>query len=428
MHTVMSIRARPTAAAAPRDFYCPSRLDRVLGVGYNANVGMLQASTETILHQKKHSCKPNGGTLEEWSAVFDVGSNNWYGTKERMTAAVTMEGPNFKESNQDIGTMTGNIPVPVAITHDPMGLKQNSGTLNDWMTFSNKVIELAEVPEKSKKYYNRDGMMMLLKDALAFQMYADASPLVMHASDQTPSLFRTVDSPAHLAENVDQGPNVILVKMWGFAGMHDAEEMISLYQKGVDALFAMEDFKAAMDINAHVVLHFDGDYAYEKKNEKFSHNLFAPFVSSAIKAKTHGQLPVHLVITKVDSVEPDETIVTLVQKFCNSDNGFANCSFRTQLLPGVAHSYPYYDRRFFDSAALYVSEPTIQSVGSEGQNSMMMEQLFRGKVVSRFCLGIGGNTKAKGLGGVASMLQFIDQGDAFPFNGAVRVNVTATNK
>ena len=337
------------------------------------------------------------------------------------------------ESNNAIGMMQGNVmsgPAPVAIER---AFKDNSGTLEDWRTFSYEVVALPEVPMESKVFYDRDGTMMLMNKALAPEVHMDAGALVMRPLNQFPSFFSTVDSPARLDDPSGDGQKVILVKMWGFAGMHDAEEMLPHYSKGVDALLKMSSFTGALMTNAHIVLHFDGDAAYEKKEDKFSHNLFAPFVAKMIKVKTGNKVPVHLVVTKVDKLDPanGETLLTMVGKFCNTDNGFATCNFRTEETAG-AHWYPYFDRRFFDSAALYVSETGEKSTGSEGQNSVMMEQLFNGRVVARFCLGIGGNTKAPDFktktpgGGVVSMQQFIRNGKAFPFNGAVRVNVAVT--
>lgn len=372
--------------------------------------------------------KPSDGA-SRLQHVLSVGSNNFQGASERMDSGVTALA--MKKLNQSVGMMAEEYEImPVTITRP---LKDNSGTFEQWEKISHGVVQLPEA--QSKQFYDRNGTMRMLKNALHPEMHRDMGPLVMRAPNQgSAAFYATVDSPARLEES-GMGPNVILVKMWGFAGMHDAEEMISHYANGVEALFEMPSFVGSLNAGAPVVLHFDGDAAYEKKDDKFSHNLFAAFVAKRIKKKTDGNVPVHLVITKVDKLDAEkgETLLTMVGKFCNSDSGFTYCNFRTETTAG-AHSYPYFDRRFFDSGALYVSEPgPIKSTGSEGQNSQMMEELFKGRVMARFCLGIGGNTMGlnpktgiESGGGVVSVKQFIDGGLAFPFNGAARVNVDVT--
>lgn len=389
--------------------------------------------------------KPTTGS--RLAHVITVGSTNLQASNAKLVSGAMppMRVPNAPQ--QAVGVIGAReMARPVTITPDQK-FKSNTGTVEQWSNISYEVVQLPEA--HPKQFYDRKGTMIMLENALQpevhrdmgplvmSEVHRDMSPLVMRAPNQVPSAFYAhVDSPARLEES-GMGPNVVLVKMWGFAAMHDAEDMISHYANGVEALFAMPSFVGSLNAGAHVVLHFDGDAAYEKKDDKFSHNLFAAFVAKQIKDKAGGKVPVHLVITKVDTLDAKkgETLLTMVGKFCNSDSGFKYYNFRTEPTAG-AHAYPYFDRRFFDSGALYVSEPgPIKSTGSEGQNSQMMEELFKGRVMARFCLGIGGNTMGKnpktGIesgGGVMSVKQFImiEGGRAFPFNGAVRVDVYVT--
>jgi hypothetical protein len=414
----MSLRSKPKSTADSTDTVGP-RLNHVLTIGCKQKA---ESGGEVPVPHSRGSPASSLSTIK----------------KTQMQSQPRTIEPSREDVLSNLANYFGDPPLPDGFT-----TKDNSGTKQDWDTISNEVKMLTNAYARVNKAYNRSDTMMMLNEAISPVKFS--APLIMsRVSSQSHSeldseFYATGDSPAIRNQN----SNVTLVKMWGFAGMRHAEDMIQYYKYGVDALFEMESFVNALNGGVPVVLHFDGDAAYEAEDEKFSHNLFAPVVAKRIKEKftenIGGTIPVHLVITKVQKpkVEKGQTIRTIVNKFCDSDyDDFRSCYFRTDWVAdaGVRHSYPYFDRRFFDSGALYVSEPElIETLGSEGQNSKMMEELFSDRVNARFCLGIGGNTinynretNSSTGGGVASMQQFIRQGDAFKFDGAVRVNVLAT--
>lgn len=403
----MSLRATSKAPEAPGG---ESRLSHVLAVGSLHDAKLVpRATPPRAAPEQTTECIPSPVSI---TRPFHKGSMAYATPPEAPKQAIGCGLMVVVEKPPEVGDWAYGV-TPVALTRN---LKVNSGSLEEWKTISSdNVVQLttAEAP----KIYDRDGTMTMLQNALGGQEVDKGMPLKL--MEKSKQFYKTEDSPALLGK---ESPKVIMVKMWGFSGMHDAEEMFSHYANGVDALFKMDDFTRDLGKGAQVVLHFDGDFAYEKDNNLFSHNLFAPFVANRIKRKAR----VHLVITKVKAYKDDDALKDIVNKFRNDDS-----SIRTSIVAG-RHCHPYFDRRFFNSCALYVSNP-VNSPYSEGQNSEMMEKLFdKDKVLSRFCLCIGGNTKDKSAdgiekgGGFMSMKQYIEKGNAVAFNGAVRVNVTAT--
>jgi len=379
----------------------------------------MKSSTDTLCDEKLNSIRRSVVDTGIKYKNKNISRLETRGLARHLGATGTPMSVDTPETPMSVDTPETHIPVK-------RPFKANTGTRDDWLTISKEVVA------PLKPLYNRHDTMLMLDNALFSEAQLEMSPLVMYRRHQAGAFFSTHHSPAHLEDDgVGESPNVILVKMWGFAGMHDAEDMISHYKNGVDALFKMKSFEDAMNTGAHIVLHFDGDAAYEDEDDLFSHNLFAPYVAKMIKNKTRKN--VHLVITKVAKLkEADEskkkkkqTPLDIVKKFCNSADFNHSCSFRTETTQG-GHCYPYYDGRFFASAALYHAEPSqTMPTGSEGQNSQMMKELFKGRIKARFCLCIGGNTMA---GGVKSMQRLIEFNEENKFDGAVRVDVTATGK
>ena len=141
-----------------------------------------------------------------------------------------------------------------------------------------------------------------------------------------------------------------------------------------------------------IVVHFDGDAAYEKTVPKFSHNLFLPLVAANLKMFT--DLPVHLVISKVDY---GTTADKLAEKFCDvHEDG----SYRLRVNPTVEkHAYPGHDAPFESVAIVTKALPQPEGKNmyppTELLNQTMVEAHVqkRGSIEMRACICIGGNTE-----------------------------------
>ena len=72
-------------------------------------------------------------------------------------------------------------PTPVKIDRP---FKDNTGTREDWLTFSNEVVA------PLKPYYDRDGTMLMLNNALFPEAHFDIRPLVMYRRHQGGNFFR----------------------------------------------------------------------------------------------------------------------------------------------------------------------------------------------------------------------------------------------
>lgn len=348
------------------------------------------------------------------------------------------------------GNIGMNPPDGPLYNHDGLKQKLNSGGRAEWEEISRDVIQLpfghwdAFAPDQMP-LYERGTMMYALRSTLG-RLPQDSSvvgrDLVMQQTNSSDLIASFASETSPVGPPSKLAPPVILVKMWGFAGMVKAQDLLERYAVAVKTLVSTQAFQDAAKGGAQIVLHFDGDAAYEKAGSKFSHNLFAPHVSKLLKEavakilkRTVAETPIHLVVTKVDTIDAKGPMAIL-KKLCDVDEGATACRFRTAPTDGV-HSYPYYDARFFDSAAVYVSgkwqaggHGPVDKFGSEGQNSAMMEQLFENRVKKRFCLGVGGNTtnpmsKENKGGGVASTSTYIAAGLASKFDVAVRADVVA---
>ena len=176
---------------------------------------------------------------------------------------------------------------------------------------------------------------------------------------------------------------VVTIRLWGFAGMTSCADPRPTYEEMVKNIV-----EAIPPTAETIVVHFDGDAAYEKKAPKFSHNLFLPWVAYYLR-QSKSKLPIHLVISKVDY---DTTTEDLLKKFCDVEGG----TYRLRVNPTKdAHSYPGHDAPFGSVTILTkaLPKPEVYPPTEMINQTMVEDHIGRENIAMRACICIGGNTE-----------------------------------
>ena len=294
--------------------------------------------------------------------------------------------------------------------------KKNSGTEEDWSKITSKQLvfrSLESIPraDDDVSMYNRD-------ELYAYFGVRPGIPCFLYKNERSNDNLAVIASNRSPLNTNFESRRLVTVKMWGFAGMTAAENMFQLYDQAINQLLMDQTILLADD----VVLHYDGDAAYEKSGGKFSHNFFAPYVAQKIKKgmRARGKdAQVHLLITKVDKLKEGETVKNIFAKFCDVDDPFGGAFIRSIPTEGK-HSYPLHDYSSFESLAIAVMAP-IESGPTEAQNQRMVEGLLQNKIKNRYCLCVGGNTE----GGVKSMQASVEANQVGKFDMTVRMEAYA---
>lgn len=339
---------------------------------------------------------------------------------------------------------------------DDFQTRSDSWVSQEEVDSGKEVIEHMGAPSnhKDRPLLNRDEIMNGLADVMG-EPFDESSEFVLYKdSDDT---YKSSDL-AFAPEDY----NVVLIKMWGFAGMRQTENPLRAYKSAVELIIAgspsmklkgaqqiMLDQKS-QGLKTQFVLQFDGDAAFEKDDDgqskkMMSHNVFAPFVAKIIKEIVPGA-KVHLCITKLEG-NTKKTPADLMKKFGDFmwktyvgrgfDGGPLKLRTSTDSSPNrntvPEHRYPYYDRRFFDSVTIQSKIQAYPTVGekngkpvldytSEHITQKMVEELYGDRIVFRVCLAFGGNTH----NGVQAMKREIDAGKLSRWDIAWRHLVYAT--
>ena len=325
---------------------------------------------------------------------------------------------------RDAAVNSGTAEEWASITDGVAFVSDSATAKNEWI--SQEAVDSGEIPVyfsgapydlRYRQPITRDQIMQELKSAMG-EPFEPSSEFVLYKDSD--NIYKS-SNLAFAPEDY----SVCLIKMWGFAGMLQTENPLAAYKKAVHSIIAGDKdkkFGGAMQtilqkkrdgLKTQFVLQFDGDAAYEKDDpgkapdKKMSHNLFAPYVAKLIKDTVPGA-KVHLCITKLEG-NVSKTQQDIMQKFgffmtsAHAGGGeFGDpLKLRTATnsnLPVLTHSYPYYDRRFFDSVTIQGKVQAYPVVNgkpdytSEHITQKMVEDLYEKRIVLRVCLAFGGNT------------------------------------
>jgi hypothetical protein len=285
-------------------------------------------------------------------------------------------------------------PIPIRFA-----VKPNSGTTEDWTSIVKDAGSIAWL--NSNRMYGRTEILAELKSRFGDGANEGGAVLTKHGEgipgmDPEWTLVLTSD-PAVL---ITTKP-VLMVKMWGFAGMRCMGDPFALYRNAVTSLVygdvgmsnGVYHMLAKGGITEYdLVLHFDGDPAAEDEDEKFTHAIFAPFVARCLRNELN--VTPHLVIAKYAKKTP--ALIAPKFGFYASDK----LKIRTvETHANQAHFYPYFDdKSLFKSISLIIQGGAESTHGSEAKTAVMMDKFFA-RAAYRSCLCVGGNT----VGGVVAL-------------------------
>jgi len=224
------------------------------------------------------------------------------------------------------------------------------------------------------------------KDTMLYQVPVGS------AYSATAAIFQT-------RAKMPQKLQIPILRMWGFANCTQWEsQAVTLYDQATH-IIAMAMQQTYGESLTDVIIQYDGDAAYEKKNNKLSHNLMVSVVADHLKKMG---IKCHLVISKVDS----DDLTDLMNKFGELAPDRTSMRMRTNLKEfkdGVAHFYPNHTDTYFESITLLLQKVDKPPKGgpyppSEPANMTLVQsylQSSRPYTVSEWnCLCMGGNTQS----------------------------------
>jgi len=317
-----------------------------------------------------------------------------------------------------------HLPAPVgapASEFEPASeYKKNSGGKDEWQQIVKadrlNVLDTPTQPLNVSLIARREELLEALELEIGERRFAD--PFHMH---QTANRLFTSDSVINYAPGVCLG-SVWTIKMWGFAAVVGWVDPLAQYEKAVAILVeTLRSELTALQESGKplpaMVLHFDGDAAYEKKPRMFSHAMFAPYVALLLEEALGTEI--HLVITKVDKMQTDD-LTELFAKFADqkSDGEWKLRTKPSGPEEDPMHWYPCFHSVFASCAV--VAERTYSFAESELKNAKLLDSVLGNRVQKKFCICVGGNTE-DGVGALSAWMQRGSLPTVAKFDSAVRV-------
>ena len=173
-----------------------------------------------------------------------------------------------------------------------------------------------------------------------------------------------------------------IIRMWGFAGCTAWEfNAVDMYREATTLMV-----NSIGDTMSEVILQYDGDAAYEKKDNKFSHNLMVSVVAELLRKKG---IKCHLVISKIDTDNMDK----LKEKFGKIETDGLVMRTNLKQFDGTAHFYPNHTDTYFESITLLLKSDPNPTHPSEMPNIELVNSYLNWENPQWNCLCLGGNTK-----------------------------------
>jgi hypothetical protein len=388
----MSFRSRGLEAQSPLPLRStstiPERLQKVIAVGYEAS-----AAKQLIPSVERRPPPPS--PLGRQMSFFSIGCG-YYGN--------TMD-------DQEMPDLAP--PLPMYLSTDPFNHKNgknNSGFREAWekITKAGGYQPIDDPPVPDDKDFNAMCRKKVLAELKRQGLVHESASFTLTPIETDKNILASENSFL-LPTNTPKDESLILVKMWGYAALIEMGNPFSLYER------AVKELKKKMDgVNVEqIVLYFDGDASVEKDDKqpyfKMAHSIFAPYVANLLKTEFTCD-KIHLLIVKKDA---EKGRTALLEKFANEKEIWACGEPEIWKIRDVLHesefggkrvekhTYPGVDSANFYSCTLAVL-PKIEgkkpgesdpSGSSEHAISNWIETTFGGKISTRCCLCIGGNTE-----------------------------------
>lgn len=215
--------------------------------------------------------------------------------------------------NQEVDEYRNNLDAKYKKNSPVNSLQKMPGNL--WYDATTRLIPIQPATANPPKMLDRTEILRQIG------YHADGVNTILyhqHFPDETVQVYSSDPSGLHLADDV-----VPIVRMWGFAACKSWEEAYAdLYTKAVHEL-CEQSLKPWLDERGKkpsqdIILQYDGDACWEKKEEKFSHNIMVAQVAGLLRNEFKDRtVKVHLLITKIDK----DSLAELVQKFGSIKEG-----------------------------------------------------------------------------------------------------------
>ena len=273
--------------------------------------------------------------------------------------------------------------------------KINSGNGSEWsnITQDNGLIFL-DYPNISQNLQVRDE---ILYNMCMF------TPLTYCTMQTPPFTLKQVQDYTILASSnsiLFSNNDIITIKMWGFSGITMYSDPFLIYSNAIYALLNGDETRGIKGLRnlindyiessggaePSILLHFDGDPACEKKDNKMSHCIFAPMVAKILKRELG--LPIHLMIIKIDKDEVSD----IYKKFVDKDEDNYTMRLVSPKNGPPQHFYPNFTNEFFESCTIY-AEKVSSTKDSEVKTSSIITSLLGERIKARCCLCVGSNSQ-----------------------------------